>query len=157
MEAEVNISEYELERDKPMPGKKHAFVQMRLMHQFLFNYNEQFIVLPELSVLMKDRKSVPDLAIYENGTLSFEEDEIVVEKIPKGIIEILSPKQVLADLVIKSKTYLEAGVTSYWLVLPELTSIYVFHNEDDYRVFTRNDVLKDDALGVTVDLKELFR
>jgi len=156
MEVAAGTSAYELERGKPIPSKKHAFIQKRLLSQFILTYSQTHEILPELNILVEGNKVVPDLTIYDKETLTYDEEELVVEQIPKGVIEILSPKQFLVDLVIKSKSYFTAGVRSYWLVLPKLTSIYVFHTPDTYQVCTHKTVLHDEVLQVEVDLKNIF-
>jgi hypothetical protein len=42
------------------------------------------------------------------------------------------------------------------LVLPDLKSIYVFQSPQDYAVFLKREILKDDVLGIELDLKGIF-
>lgn len=77
-------------------------------------------------------------------------------QMPVGVVEILSSSQTLDDLTQKRQSYFDAGVQSYWLVLPDLQSVYVFQNTEDYEVFTHRDVLKDRVLDIELDLRERF-
>ena len=157
MDAAVVKSEYELERDKPMPSKNHAIVQGNLHFLLRSAYGKRFRVLPEISILVSSKEKVPDIAVY--STLDFPpgEDETRLEHAPLGVIEILSPSQSLTELITKSAAYFEAGVLSYWLVLPDLRSIYVFSAPGEYQVFTREDKLEDPRLEVELGLKDIFK
>jgi Uma2 family endonuclease len=148
-------SDYELQRGKPVPSKNHAFVQTRLIVAFATQF-EQYQVLSELSLELKSSEKVPDLAIFENIEFTPGNDEIRVTQMPLCAIEILSPKQNLGDLLAKAHVYFENGVGSYWLVLPDLKSIYVFQSPQDYAVFLKREILKDDVLGIELDLKGIF-
>lgn len=152
---EATLSDYEIERDKPMPSKHHAIIQGNIHFLIRLRYNELFRVLPEISLDLPVRDRVPDLGIYP--PMDYGEEEVKMTEVPLGIVEILSPSQTHLDLNEKRKQYFTAGVKSYWLVFPDLKSVYVFRNVDDYDVFTRQDVLKDKVLDVEIDLKEVFK
>jgi Uma2 family endonuclease len=148
-------SDYELQRGKPIPSKNHAFVQTRLIVAFATQF-EQYQVLSELSLELKSSEKVPDLAIFENIEFTYNQDEIRVSQIPISVIEILSPTQNLTELLVKAHAYFDNGIKSYWLVLPALRSIYVFSSALESEVYTHKDILKDDALGIELELKGIF-
>jgi Uma2 family endonuclease len=100
---------------------------------------------------------VPDLAIYPVREFTPGEDEITMAEAPLGVIEILSPSQSRTELIAKSAGYFKVGVKSYWLVLPDLKSVYVFSAPNEYDVFTRDEQLSDKLLGIELDLGEIFR
>ncbi len=156
MEAIVAVSNYELERQKPLPDKLHAFLQRQLLFLIQLQYRDQYEVLPEMNILFNGEKKIPDLSIYKKHTLDFTHNETNVAEIPLCAIEILSGQQVLSELTAKLEQYLAAGVQSYWLVVPELRSIYVYHTPNDSDIYGRRDVLKDTVLGIELDLKEVF-
>jgi Uma2 family endonuclease len=155
METTIVKSDYELQRGKPIPSKNHAFVQGNLYFHLRSNF-KKFQVLPEISLQLESSEKVPDLAIFENVEFTYNQDEIRVTQMPLCAIEILSPKQNLGDLLAKAHVYFENGVGSYWLVLPDLKSIYVFQSPQDYAVFLKREILKDDVLGIELDLKGIF-
>ena len=76
---------------------------------------------------------------------------------PLVAIEILSPTQSLTELITKSAQYFEDGVKSYWLVLPDLTCIYVFDAPLQYQFFSKHDTLVDEQLKLELDLQEVFK
>ena len=157
MEAVIEKSQYEIERGKPMPSKNHAYIQSKIIKVIFKKYDDDFEVLSELSLNINGRDKIPDLAIYKEIDYTPGEDEIRVSQLPLAVVEILSPKQTITDLIIKSNDYFEAGVQSYWLVLPDLKTIYVYSAKGEYEVYAKTDLLKDLKLGIELDLGEVFK
>ena len=106
---------------------------------------------------MIDKIQVPDLAICQPFSFRAGEDAKHLAEPPLGVIEILSPKQLLSELVQKSAIYFKIGVKSYWLALPDLRSIYVFSHPKKFRVFTWEDELHDEQLNIKLDLGIIFK
>lgn len=155
----VEKSQYEIERGKPIPSKNHSFIQKRIGQFIDRNYLDKFEILPELSLEVNGKERVPDLAIFNYEDIDFTpgDDEIRVSNLPIGVVEILSPTQNLTELIVKSNTYFDAGILSYWLVLPDLKSIYVFSEKGEYESFTKNDMLIDTILNIQVGLEPIFK
>ena len=108
--------------------------------------------------LATEKPMVPDIALYPSSVAFIPAlDEVKMEEKPLGVIEILSPTQSLSELIEKSVKYFESGVKSYWLVLPALQNIYVFHAPGEYQMFTHKETLKDETLGIELNLKEVFK
>lgn len=151
-----NKEQYEIERGKPMPSKHHSFIQTVLASQFLFKYRN-YLPMSELSIVINDKAKVPDIAIYKKEEFNLTNEEIKVQQIPLGVIEILSPTQNITELLEKSKEYFEAGVKSYWLIVPPLKNVFIFHKPNNYTAsFEKNDTLKDEVLDVEFSLSEIF-
>jgi len=155
---EVSIkSDYELERGKPIPSKNHGFIQTKLAVLISKSCEDKYEVASEINVLINGNVKVPDLAIFQEATYTPGYDEINVEEIPVGVIEILSPKQSLADLIVKSYQYFEAGVKSYWLALPETQTIYVYYAPNEYYAYFQKGTLVDNKLGIEIDVAKVFK
>ncbi len=90
-------SDYEIERGKLIPSKNHGIIQGNIYFNFRVKYADTYEIVPELSVIINDREKVPDLAIFRDIEYTPGRDEVKVLDIPLGVIEILSPKQSLAD------------------------------------------------------------
>jgi Uma2 family endonuclease len=150
------ISKYEIERGKPMPSKNHAIVQANLLLAIQPRY-PQYRVLPELSIDFPIRDRVPDLTFYQNITFTPGQDEITMSEMPLGLVEILSPTQNLSDLMAKCREYFTAGVQSYWLVIPDLQTIYVYYSTEDFEIFAKKETLTDKKLGIELNLSEIFK
>lgn len=151
------LSDYEIERGKPMPDKNHAIIQGRLMSRLDRYYGEKFTIVTEISLDLPTRERVPDLAIYPPLTFEPDNNEVRMTQRPLCAIEILSEMQSLNDLSKKCGEYFSAGIQSYWLVIPALTSIYVFHSRQDYTIFSYKDRLVDTLLDIELDLGEIFK
>jgi len=159
MEAAIaEKSNYETEREKPMPSLNHSIIQGNLVFSLKLAYQKKYRILPEINIDVVDKGRVPDIAICDvNIPFQLVEDSIKLDSVPYGVIEILSPKQNLSELVQKSLEYFAIGVKTYWLVLPALRSIYIFDKPQNYQVFTWKDQLKDELLDIELDLKEIFK
>lgn len=160
MEVVIDRSQYEIERGKPMPSKNHGFLQFKIGNLIDRKYIDQFQFLSELSLIINDvNEKIPDLAIYrtEDFDWDFDNDETKVQQMPLCVVEITSPSQAITELIIKSRTYFDAGVKSYWLVIPDLKSVYVFSDKGEYEVFAKKDILKDTVLDIELDLGQLFK
>lgn len=148
------LSDYEIERDKPMPSFNHGSIQANLT-ALLYAY-KNYRTVSEVSLSLADWPSVPDLSIYPKRPLDFQNDQIKVKEVPLAVVEIISPSQSLNDLTDKARQYFEHGVQSCWLVLLPLTTICVFSSVDDYSYFRAHETLEDPTLGITLPLKEVF-
>lgn len=157
MTTSLALSDYEIERGKPMPDKNHAFVQGNFLIQLFLKYNTLYRALPEVNLDLPIRERVPDLAIFPPMDFVADENEIRMRQVPLGVIEILSAKQDLTELMIKCSEYFSAGVKSYWLALPALKTIYVFYSPDEYVIYSGKDILQDKKLNIELDLVDIFK
>ena len=152
------LSDYELERGKPMPSTLHSLVQGNLVYLLNANYNSKYLILPELSLAAPDNKPlVPDIAIYPKFEVDWQNDVLRSEEAPLATVEILSLKQNLSDLNEKARRYFEMGVTSCWIVLPSMEAIAVNHQPGKYRFFSGEETLVDEKIKVELPLTEVFR
>jgi Uma2 family endonuclease len=150
----ITLSDYEKERNKPMPSFNHGSVQANLI-ALLYAF-KNFRVVSELSLDLTDWVSVPDLSIYNKRPLDFKNDQIKVKEAPICVIEIISPTQSLNELTEKAEEYFNHGVKSCWLVMLPLTSICVFSSPNEYVFYRANQTLIDDILEISLPLKEVF-
>ncbi len=102
-------------------------------------------------------QTIPDLCLYERGSLSSDwltdEDEITIP--PALVIEILSPKQNLQPLVDKIREYGRHGVKSCWLVEPATRVISVFPAMGGSRAFGEG-ILRDETAGIELPVASIF-
>lgn len=150
-------SKYEQERGKPMPSLQHGIIQGNLYFLLRQKYDAKFRFIPEISVKVTDKERVPDIAIYPSTLAYPKEDKVRLQEVPLAAIEILSPKQNLSDLLAKCNAFFTDGVKSYWLVLPGLNGVFVFHAPEEYDFFGKDDTLVDKQLEIELGLKEVFR
>ena len=150
------ISDYELERGKPMPSLNHSIVQSNLIMELGIRYREQFRLMSEINIEVADRVMVPDIGIFPKMAADMANDHIVAQQLPLTTIEILSPSQALSELIGKANAYFQASVKSCWIVLPEVSGIFVYSAPGTYTFFHDNEVLIDPATGIELPLAPLF-
>jgi Uma2 family endonuclease len=157
MQKNVTLSDYEIERRKPMPSKLHSRIQLKLAFQLENNYANQYSFFSELSLSLNGWDSVPDLAIYPKMDIDYDEDELELTTPPLGVIEILSPTQSFNELKSKAGRYFASGVKSCWLVIPVVKNIYVFSNSSAYEIYKDKETLADKSLNIAIPLAEVFQ
>lgn len=152
--AKEEISDYELERGKPMPSKVHAATQTNVLDA-LARYKKQYRRLTELSLRLQGEKLVPDIALYAQDASDWHENEIEMTLPPLLSIDIVSPSQSIDEMKEKADKFFAAGVRSVWLVLPALAGVMVLHPEEKARFYSDGDII-DDALGIRIPVDEVF-
>ncbi len=148
---------YEEERGKPMPSYNHGKLQANIIFQLMKNYQEKFDILSEIAIKIDDWGATPDVGIFPLQNTDFQHDTIKMSIPPLCAIEILSPTQSLSDLTEKAEMFFHKGSKSYWLVIPQFQNIYVFDGLFSYKIYQKNDVLKDEKMDIEVDLKQIFK
>lgn len=157
-EPEVQSSDYEIERGKPMPGTVHAYVQANLLVALTNLFNSRYTILPELSLQRSGLTppTVPDLAIYPKFKIDIHQDTIRRTDMPLGVVEILSPSQNLDDMLGKATAFLLEGVQSVWIVVPPLEGVFVYRAPNRYDFYHGNDTLRDERLDIELPLSAIF-
>ncbi len=149
-------ADYERDREKPMPSTIHALLTKRIVFQLELHYGETLETLPEVNLSTPGRPTVPDIAIYPKSAIDYNHDVISRTDAPLLIIEILSPKQALNELIDKTVRYFAFGTKSCWIVLPELQAIIIYHQPGQYQFFHNDETATDRTNGVSVDLGKVF-
>lgn len=150
------LSDYEIERRKPMPSKNHAIIQMRISGSLFSRYSSRFTILPEIRIEINDTDFTPDICVYPVIPFDSRHDEIRMTALPLTAIEILSPTQSVEELVAKFGVYFTAGVGSGWLVQPALQTIFLLTPDNKIAVF-HDKPLVDPTTGIELDLNEVFK
>jgi Uma2 family endonuclease len=157
MQKVIEVSQYELERGKPMPSKLHGYVQLKLGTWLEVTYGDKYTLFSELNLDLDDWESVPDISIYPKMEIDFSEDAVRMTEPPLCAIEILSPTQSFQELIDKAKSYFGHGVKSCWLVIPGVKNVYVFSGPTQYQIFREDQTLTDTVLGIELELVKVFR
>ena len=158
MEAIIEqVSNYQLERGKPMPTLNHAIIQANLIFALKLYYRDQYSFPSEINLTMPERPdAVPDIAIYPKLPVDFLHDVASMTVMPLTVIEIISPSQSQEEMLTKFERYFKAGVQSCWLVMPSLQAIAVYSGVGKYQFFTANQTLIDPATSIELMLSEVF-
>jgi Uma2 family endonuclease len=159
LEAPVVIdqrTDYERERDKPIPSTLHALITKRIVFQLERSYGDTLEALPELNLSTPGKPTVPDIAVYPKSAIDYVHDVISRTDAPLLTVEILSPKQALNELVDKTVRYFAFGVRSCWIVLPELQAILIYDQPGRYRFFHDDETATDTNNALSIDLRSVF-
>jgi Uma2 family endonuclease len=157
MEAVVDIlSEYELERGKPMPNLTHGAIQANLIFELKMAYRSEYRIASEVTLATLPDGSTPDVLIYPLMPLGFGDEPAKRTDAPMVCIEIQSPSQSMEHMVAKTNVYFSFGVQSCWVVLPSIQAVMVYDRPGHYRFFHDNDTLVDSKVNVQVPLLGIF-
>lgn len=149
-------SDYEIERNKPMPSLNHSIIQLNLGSELRNRYKNQYRFASELSLALSDWPSVPDICIYPKMPINLHKDVTAMTEPPLCAIEIISPSQSVDEMREKAEKYFAHGVQSCWIVIPAFANIYVYSSPDEYEIYRAHETLQDTVLGISVPLKEVF-
>ncbi len=156
METLMALSDYEIERNKPMPSKNHSRIARRL-NILLTPFEDKFDIMNEISIEFNPKDSVPDLCLYPKLEFDFENDEITMIQKPITTFEILPPSQAINELVHKiRKIYFPEGIQSSWLIVPPLKTVYILYPSQPTETFTKGAII-DRVTDVTMDLEDIFK
>lgn len=147
------------EEEIDMGSRNHSYLQIKLGSLLLAL--EQYMVLSDISLDtgaldMNSKEMRPDLALYPKQTIDFLQDEIRMQTMPMLIVEILSPRQSIDEILEKFRCYFKLGVQSCWLVLPPLHTVSVFSAPNKEKTFSQGELV-DEALGIRLAVETIFR
>ncbi|MFN0034030.1 MAG: Uma2 family endonuclease [Saprospiraceae bacterium] len=149
------LSDYEIERNKPMPNRIHGSLQSQIIFLLKTLYSGQFQFPSELS-LATAPSTTPDICIYHKKKLNVREVTAKEIEMPLTTIEILSPRQSLDELASKAwDIYFPAGVQSAWIVVPELKAIQLLLPNGETHLFYK-DTLTDPVTNIQISVPEVF-
>lgn len=155
---QATYSDYETERNKPIPNQLHSKIQLELGFLLKLNYNDQFDFYSELT-LDSEPASTPDLCIFPKNKkdIDWKDVEAKFKEIPTTTIEIVSPSQSMNQMAKKVwDIYFPMGVQSAWLINPPpFKTVYILTPDGNQLVFD-SGILKDPVTNIEVDLKKVF-
>jgi Uma2 family endonuclease len=152
--SDKELSDYELERGKPIPSFIHGITQTNIL--VALSQHKAFTIGSEITLELKP-KATPDILIFKKRQVNFQRDEKRVSEMPLTVIEILSGTQGMDDFDEKLHRYFDAGIQSVWLVQPFIKTIAVFLPNEEPQVFTKDDELHDPVTNISIKLDEIFK
>ena len=152
----TQLSDYELERGKPMPNLTHGAIQMNLGFELKLKYGSNYRIASEVALATVPDGTTPDIVVYPKKELNFINEAARQAEAPLLTIEIQSPSQSNDEMIDKAGLYFAFGVKSSWVVFPAMKGVAVYSAPGTYRFFHGDDTLKDPNLNIEVDLKKVF-
>jgi Uma2 family endonuclease len=135
--------------ERPMGEFDHASWQQAIQLWFRNHEREWNIrVRPELSVQTgATRFRVPDVTVLDRS-LPIEQ---IITHPPVAVLEVLSPEDTLRRLKRKLEDYHAMSIPEIWVIDPEDSSFYRYHD----RELQRKDRFSHPAKGIEFDMNEL--
>jgi Uma2 family endonuclease len=115
---------------KPMPQTQHSVIQGRLFLELTLAWSETAIAqaFPELRCVFGGRAVVPDVVIFEEANISYDDNGDIVNAVsiaPDWTIEVLSPEQSTTRVLKNINHCLAHGTQMGWLIDPNDRSIFI--------------------------------
>jgi Uma2 family endonuclease len=150
------LSDYELERNKPIPDTIHGCIQANLVYEFKARYRQTLRVMSEVTLATQPEGATPDVLVYPAFLLDYDHRSAKRTDPPLLTIEIQSPSQSIEDMTAKVARYFAFGVRSSWVVLPGIQAIMVYDRPGHYTFFHDQETLHDSALDIELPLGPVF-
>ena len=157
MEAIADVlSDYELERHKPMPTLTHGAIQANIVMEMGAAYRKSYRIASEVSLETVPDGSTPDVVFYPLMPVGQPHEPARQSTPPLVCVEIQSPSQSLNLMVEKTVMYFAFGVRSCWVVLPDIQAVLVYNRPGHYNFFHEDDILHDKLLNIQLPLSGIF-
>jgi Uma2 family endonuclease len=149
---------------KPMPQGQHSVIQGELLIELTLAWRGKGIAqaFPELRCTFGGRAIVPDVAVFEDANIPYDEnDEIenIFNLPPDWIIEILSPAQSTTKVLKKIDHCLAHGTQMGWLIDPTDRSIFVIGADRTLQIIDEPSVILPVpafAASIQLTVEQLF-
>ena len=164
-----NINENEQDEDIFMGSLSHGIAQANMTT--LLSNDNRFRIITELSLdasqidlsqfgLKVKEELIPDVCLYSKKEIQrpIRGDDIPkMSKMPLLVIEVLSLKQTIDDIVTKFKAYFALGIKSCWLVIPANESVTVYSKPGDFVSFgTKEAEVVDEIMDIRLPIQKIF-
>ncbi len=154
---EVETSEYERERGKPMPNLSHSRIEARLGAALLAQEGNRYMVGVELTLQFADGTILArGIAVLPARPVNWGLEPARCSEIPILVVEIDSPTQGYLEVMRKRDLYFAQGVESVWVVQPDMQSISIYRPSEPRPHIVQRGEAKDPATGMAVGLESLF-
>jgi Uma2 family endonuclease len=171
MSNNIDNDEHQENKVQNMSSIKHSLTQTRIAA--LLSNDDRLTTFVELSldasqidlnqfgIKAKD-ELIPDVCVYLEPPFEaddeIDDDVLKVSQMPDLVIEVLSPKQTINELLNKFKAYFALGVKSCWLAVPSLEAIKVYSPGNQYRTFSFDShEMIDEVMNIRLPLVQVFQ
>ncbi len=153
---EQTHSEYETERNKPMPNRIHGKIQGKIVYLLISKFEDKYEFSSEVT-LKTVPNSTPDICIFPKKVLDWKEVEAKESEAPITTVEIISPSQSIDEMIRKIlNLYFPFGIKSAWLVMPPPMRAICVVTPDGKKKFYDSGILTDPVTGIEMDVDMVF-
>ncbi len=137
------------------PSKFHSYLQIAIGTAFAAF--PQFSIFSNLTIAIGGVDYIPDVCVYPHQAMNFfAPDDVRMTDLPLMAVEIVSPTQIIQEIIEKFPIYFTAGIRSCWLVIPAAQTISVYTAPTLGQVFTAPGELHDPVLDIRIPLAQIF-
>jgi Uma2 family endonuclease len=143
---------------KPMPQGQHSVIQKKLLLAIDPVLSDTGIgqTLPELRCVFGGRAVVPDVVIFEEANISYDDNGDIVNAVsipPDWTIEILSPEQSTTRVLKNINHCLAHGTQMGWLIDPNDRSVFVCMPDRTFQIIDEpTAILPVPAFAAAIEL-----
>lgn len=138
------------------------------LHGLLWPYTEEHALGAAVTEMLfildasRDLRRRPDVAFVSAARWPLQQEFPETgdwDVVPELTVEVLSPNDVVKDVLAKLREYFHYGVQVVWVVLPEEQQVYVYTSPTQVRILTVDDTLTEEQLlpGFRLPLARLFQ
>ncbi len=150
--------------EMPPPSELHGvvcFLIARILGNFLFSRGKGYLCSNDSGLLVArgpDTVRGPDLMLFDENRPLDGLSRKFTERVPKLIVEVLSPSDPMTTVNLRISQFLKRGVPLAWLVDPEMRRVTVYRPGKEHKVFDETEELTgEDALpDLRVGVADLF-
>lgn len=132
----------------PPPSREHGEISIniiRYLDSHVYQNKLGRLYTAETTFQVGERLVALDVAFVSDARLTGDKRERF--SIPPDLaIEVVSPTDVLARIVTKAFTYLDAGTRLVWVIEPVSQTVKVYRSERYIETLTRDDTLTGEAI-----------
>ncbi len=161
------LTEVEYE-DVNMGSLNHSLAQTQIVGQLL--NDARFTAIVELSLdigqidltqfgLDVKGELKPDICLYLKGKVQpdWTCDVLKMRDMPLLVVEVLSPRQGIEEILTKIRAYFALGIKSCWMAIPANKSITVYSKPREFISFSMKDTeVVDEVLDIRLSIKKIF-
>ena len=156
-DAQTVSTDYETERNKPMPNRIHGNIQAEIIFLLKLDYRDKYDFSSEVTLDTQPKATTPDICVYPKKILHLKDMTAKEPEMPIAAIEIQSPSQSPEVLIKKAwDYYFPAGIKSFWMVIPSLKTVRIVLPDNQNLIFTENDELHDPVADIRISVKKIF-
>jgi Uma2 family endonuclease len=162
---------YEIVDGQPVeapPMSAYATWLASRLHGLLWPYTEEHALGTAVTEMLfildvqRDLRRRPDVAFVSAARWPLHQELPETgdwNVVPTLAVEVLSPNDVMKDVLAKLREYFQCGVQVVWVVLPEEQQVYVYMSPTQVRILTAGDTLTEEQLlpGFHLPLTRLFQ
>ncbi len=152
--------------EEPPLGARESWVLLKLNFEIIkaLTVDQSGSLAPEALFLLDDSRRLrrrPDLAFISTERWPLDKpapSEAAWDVIPDLAIEIISPTDMIDDLMSKIEEYFAVGVRLVWVIHPKYRKLYAYQSPTNVQILDQNDTLSGGEMisGFSMPLSKIF-